>query len=143
MLIVGINYVEYIGKTNNIREGNKNKGVETLKRKKPEERSDSSDSDGRTSHKKETATADSNLHNFDQITSASSVTSPRSSCSKDLDVYSTIDDSNENDIGRFVGRAATLSTERKKEILENCWIPPKPYDFAKDDQHLKRKFNHS
>lgn len=57
---------------------------------------------------------------------------------------STIYDSNENDIGRFVGRAATLSTERKKELLENCWIPPKTYDFGKDAQaqYLKRKFNH-
>lgn len=55
----------------------------------------------------------------------------------------TTDDCNNNDIGRFVGRASILSAELKKEILENCWIPSMTYDFAKDAQHLKRKFNYS
>ena len=61
----------------------------------------------------------------------------------DPDPHSTMDDCNKNDIGRFVGRASILSTERKKELLENCWTPPTTYDFAKDAKHLKRNFNYS
>lgn len=72
---------------------------------------------------------------------------PRPSSSKDLDPNhdSSIDDCNENDIGRFIGRASAsmLSTEKKKELLENCWSPSATYDFAEDAQHLKRKFNYS
>ncbi|KAK0081332.1 hypothetical protein PV326_007728 [Microctonus aethiopoides] len=33
---------------------------------------------------------------------------------------SLMDDCNENDIGRYVGRAHMLSTEKKKELIENC-----------------------
>lgn len=49
----------------------------------------------------------------------------------------------ENDLGRYVGLATQLSTEKKRELLQNPWIPPRNYDFESDASHLKRKFNHA
>ncbi|GBP44582.1 52 kDa repressor of the inhibitor of the protein kinase [Eumeta japonica] len=49
----------------------------------------------------------------------------------------------ENDLGLYVGLATQLSTEKKRELLQNPWIPPRNYDFQSDASHLKRKFNHA
>ncbi|CAB3247519.1 unnamed protein product [Arctia plantaginis] len=43
----------------------------------------------------------------------------------------------------FIGQASMLSTEMKKELLDNTWSPPATYDFAEDAKHLKRKFKYS
>ncbi|XKL58998.1 hypothetical protein PGB90_000014 [Kerria lacca] len=45
----------------------------------------------------------------------------RPSTSKDLHIDSlvSVEDYNENDIGRFIGQASILSTDKKKELLEN------------------------
>nr|CAI5869342.1 unnamed protein product [Callosobruchus analis] len=53
------------------------------------------------------------------------------------------DGCHENDLGRYVGLATQLSTEKKRELLQNPWIPPRNYDFESDASHLKRKFNHA
>ncbi|VEN38170.1 unnamed protein product [Callosobruchus maculatus] len=68
---------------------------------------------------------------------------PTSSNDLDQNPCSKVDDCNENDIGRFIGQASILSTEKKKDLLKNCWMPPKMYNFSEDAKHLKRKFNHS
>lgn len=74
---------------------------------------------------------------------------PRSSSSRNLalapnpDSLIDAEDCNENDIGRYVGRAYMLSTEKKKKLIENCWSPSATYNFAEDAKHLKRKFNYS
>lgn len=52
-----------------------------------------------------------------------------------------VKDYHENDIGQYLGKASSLPTHRKKELLQNCWTPHKTYDFSKDATHLKRKFN--
>ncbi|GBP09518.1 52 kDa repressor of the inhibitor of the protein kinase [Eumeta japonica] len=71
------------------------------------------------------------------------LTRPSTSKEPDLVPDSSINDCNENDIGKFIGQASMLSTEMKKEMLENTWSPPATYDFAEDAKHLKRKFNYS
>ncbi|RVE40662.1 hypothetical protein evm_014688 [Chilo suppressalis] len=43
----------------------------------------------------------------------------------------------ENDLGRYVGLATQLSTEKKRELLQHPWIPPRNYDFESDASHLK------
>ena len=54
----------------------------------------------------------------------------------------SVDDSHENDICRYVGHSSMISTEKKKQLLKECWIPPKTYNFLEDATHLKRKFNY-
>ncbi|GBP34178.1 Zinc finger MYM-type protein 1 [Eumeta japonica] len=49
----------------------------------------------------------------------------------------------ENDHGHYVGLATQLSIEKKRELLQNPWIPPRNYDCESDASHLKRKFNHA
>ncbi|RVE45157.1 hypothetical protein evm_010180 [Chilo suppressalis] len=49
----------------------------------------------------------------------------------------------ENDLGRYVGLATQLSTEKKRELLQHPWIPPRNYDFESDVSHLKRSFNNA
>lgn len=68
---------------------------------------------------------------------------PSTSKEPNLVPDSSINDCNENDIGKFIGQASMLSTEMKKELLENTWSPSATYDFAEDAKHLKRKFNYS
>jgi hypothetical protein len=59
--------------------------------------------------------------------------------SKTIEEY---DGYHENDIGRYVGHALKLPSEKKKDLLTNPWVPPSNYDFGSDASHLKRKFNH-
>ncbi|KAG5861160.1 hypothetical protein JTB14_036501 [Gonioctena quinquepunctata] len=49
----------------------------------------------------------------------------------------------ENDIGCYIGLASQLTVEKKKELLQNSWVPPRNYDFETDARHLRRKFNHA
>lgn len=56
---------------------------------------------------------------------------------------SVVNECNQNDIGHFIDRASLLPAETKRELLENCWMPPKTYNFAEDAVNLKRKFNFS
>ncbi|CAB3246930.1 unnamed protein product [Arctia plantaginis] len=68
---------------------------------------------------------------------------PSTSKEPDLVSDSSINDCNENVIGKFIGQASMLSTEMKKELLDNTWSPSATYDFAEDAKHLKRKFKYS
>ncbi|KAJ8890377.1 hypothetical protein PR048_009885 [Dryococelus australis] len=47
----------------------------------------------------------------------------------------------ENDLDHYVGIVTQLSVE--KELLENSWVPPRNYDFATDESHMRRKFNNA
>ena len=48
----------------------------------------------------------------------------------------------ENDIGRFVGKAESLTPEKRKDLLTKPWIPNANYKFENDATNLKRKFNY-
>ena len=60
----------------------------------------------------------------------------------DFGVGVSVDDSHKNDIGRYVGQSSMISTEKKKQLLKDCLIPPKTYNFLEEPTLLKRKFNH-
>lgn len=47
-----------------------------------------------------------------------------------------------NDIGQWVGRVFVMDDSAKREMLNNCWIPPPNYNFAEDSAGPKRKFCH-
>jgi len=47
----------------------------------------------------------------------------------DVDPEIIVDDGyHENDLGRYVGLTSQLSTEKKRELLQNPWIPPRNYE---------------
>lgn len=110
--------------------------------------------DGSSSDEQDKVTTISHPHVSSSVTVTTTTTGyiqpqelPRPSSSRYLapnpDSLMDEDDCNENDIGRYVGRAHMLSTEKKKELIENCWSPSATYNFAEDAKHLKRKFNYS
>ncbi|XP_060133298.1 52 kDa repressor of the inhibitor of the protein kinase-like [Zootoca vivipara] len=105
------------------------KGGKPIKRKQDDERSESNDND-RTQRIKASKIMDEGSSN----------------CCAPVPATSTAIEENgggyhENDIGRYLDQTLKLSTEKKKELLSNPWIPPQKYDFGSDASHLKRKFN--
>lgn len=46
----------------------------------------------------------------------------------------------DNDVGRWVGRASLMSSETRRNLLQHHWKPPANYNFTEDAKHLKRKF---
>lgn len=101
-----------------------------MKRKNTSDESDDSESEdvSKDVHTKE--------DHLDQDTMSSMLPSS----SKDINKAGEL--SHENDLGYYVGRSSQLTIEKKKDLLQNPWVPQKTYDFANDATHLKRKFNH-
>lgn len=111
----------------------------TLKRKKPadNEKSSSDEDDGNA--KAQQSAQEKTPSTIIDAAGAG----PSSLTSSTCDAVETgMDDSHENDLGRYLGRSSMISEEKKRHLLTDCWIPPKTYDFAADATHLKRKFNY-
>ncbi|KAG5866696.1 hypothetical protein JTB14_019771 [Gonioctena quinquepunctata] len=128
-------------------------GITTHKRKKGQD--SSSGSDGNDNHDKigvpQSAKVKGNTEQSSNSPAASvniaapDYSSPSTSeqaCAVNPKI-SKNDGWHENDIGCYVGPASQLTVEKKKELLQNSWVPPRNYDFETDASHLRRKFNHA
>ena len=46
----------------------------------------------------------------------------------------------ENDVGKWVGKSATMTAAQKREILQERWVPSTNYDFTENGIYQRRKF---